>query len=430
MGIDFRKIEIFKTGNWNNKQHTLEMLQDAVRCQKDLKGNVLPDLKFSHQEDKEKRDKKFPYFKDYPFSLGKADNFSVEENVLYSDYINVLPEIKKLIESKQITTHSCEIYYNVTFPNGSFYKMVISAIALLEAGTFPALVTEFQPYMYAGDFLKDCTFEEKAIYQINNSNVPEEEKGKMNKKMFELAKSNYEKNGVQCMAYEDFIKLDENAQNAYIDDLEAKLIEAMKTLEGQENSSTDMAQFQLQVQKEVQKEVQKAMDDLRATTKIAKEAFSLSAQTSQVKDQAYSQLENEIKALKNLNRKAEVEKLVFSLTRVDNPKLPAGLESVAVELLMNADETEKMNFSFNGNTVKSQKALLEKLFQNLPSIQKSKTTKEVFSMDGVTVNDTLRAEYGEDVPDSLIVEDQKVKTYALDHNLTYDQAYEKLNFSM
>lgn len=428
MKPDFTHIKIFGTGTWKGKKVTLEMLKDAVQCQEDFKNHALPDLKFDHAQDKEIRDKKFPCFENYPFSLGKLDNFSLEEDFIFTDYFHVLPEVKRLIEEKQITTHSAEVYYNVEFPNGKKYSMVITAVALLPAGTFPELVTKFEPYMYqldTNEFLKDCKYESKAVHTFNFS-ISKEEKTKMDlKKLYALAKARADKSGVACMSLDEFASSDEMAQLKYLEELENKLAQSMG-----EGSQSDMSKevYSLAMKK-VTDEVQSLKNVIATLTdvnKLTQQSHSLVTEAEKLKDEKVKSLEDQVRALANHNKKADVTKFVYSLSRVDNPKLTSEkAEKLAIEILMGADDSEKVNYSLDNKTIKSQKGLIEEFLLSLHS-GKVHTTKEVFELDGVKVTDEVREEYEDGVTDEEIALDKKVNDFATANNISYHEAATKL----
>lgn len=428
MKPDFTHIKIFGTGTWKGKKVTLDMLKDAVQCQKDFENNALPDLKFDHAQDKEIRDKKFPCFENYPFSLGKLDNFSIEKDFIFTDYFHVLPEVKRLIEEKQITTHSAEVYYNVEFPDGKKYSMIITAVALLPAGTFPELITKFEPYMYqldTNEFLKDCKYESKAVHTFNFS-ISKEEKNTMDlKKLYALAKARADKSGVACMSLDEFGASDEMTQLKYLEELEAKLAQSMG-----EGSPSDMSKevYSLAMKKfeDEVKSLKSVISTLTDVNKLTQQSHSLVTEAEKLKDDKVKSLEDQVRALANHNKKSDVIKFVHSLSRVDNPKLPSEkAENLAIEILMGADDSEKINYSLGNKTIKSQEGLIKELLLSL-SGSKSKTTKEVFEMDGIRVTDDKRADYEDGVSDEDIVNDNKVEAYSKQHNIPYHEAATKL----
>lgn len=428
MKPDFEHIKIFGTGTWKGKKVTLDMLKDAVQCQKDFENHALPDLKFDHAQDKDIRDKKFPCFENYPFSLGKLDNFSIEKDFIFTDYFHVLPEVKRLIEEKQITTHSAEVYYNVEFPDGKKYSMIITAVALLPAGTFPELITKFEPYMYqldTNEFLKDCKYESKAVHTFNFS-ISKEEKNTMDlKKLYALAKARADKSGVACMSLDEFGASDEMAQLKYLEELEAKLAQSMG-----EGSTSDMSKevYSLAIKRfeDEVKSLKTVISTLTDVNKLTQQSHSLVTEAEKLKDDKVKSLEDQVRALANHNKKSDVIKFVHSLSRVDNPKLPSEkAENLAIEILMGADDSEKINYSLGNKTIKSQEGLIKELLLSL-SGSKSKTTKEVFEMDGIRVTDDKRADYEDGVSDEDIVNDQKVEAYSKQHNIPYHEAATKL----
>ncbi len=175
---DFKRVLLFKAGEFNGVKTTPQDLRDMVAFSKEHE-NIMPDLKIDHVDSKDKRDSRFKVFENFPFSLGKITNLEYDENerALYGDYINVFEPVKNALDDKLLTTHSAEIYYNVSSKKtGKKYKAVLTAVAILPAGKPPALMEVFEPYMYdlqAGQDVgltsfDEFDYQEACLYQITD----------------------------------------------------------------------------------------------------------------------------------------------------------------------------------------------------------------------------------------------------------------------
>jgi len=427
----FKHIKIFNTGNFNGINHTLEHLQDAVQAQQDFKDKFLPGLKFTHEDTKSLRDEKYKALSNLPFILGSTDNFTLEGNSIFCDFIEIFPAIEKALQDKLIKTHSVEAYYNIKFKESNkTYKMMITAVSFLPVKEIPALVEVFKPYMYnldsnntdmennqelqpvtvqLKDFnIDDFSFEKKLIYKIGEK--------KMDKLVYENMMKPYAAKGVQCMGYDEFIAMTPEQQAAYVAEIAAKLEEILNAVKNEEGSEMGKSSFSL---KDIEGVFSKMLDANLTASKFSQKINDVANQ--QIK--ANETLEKNYEALITKMKRDEVTAFVHKFSKSANPSLPIANEEMAIELLMAVSDDKKTNFSVDNNKL-GLEALVRNFISSLPVIE-SKTTKEVFkTADGIVVNDEVRKQYLPDETDADIALDLKVQKYSLEKNVSYEKAYE------
>lgn len=436
--MDFKHIKIFNTGNFNGINHTLEHLQDAVQAQQDFKDKFLPGLKFTHEDTKSLRDEKYKALANLPFILGSTDNFTLEDNSIFCDFIEIFPAIEKALQDKLIKTHSVEAYYNIKFKESNkTYKMMITAVSFLPVKEIPALVEVFKPYMYSSDNnntnmennqelqpitvqlkdfnIDDFSFEKKLIYKIGEK--------KMDKLVYENMMKPFAAKGVQCMGYDEFIAMTPEQQAAYVAEIAAKLEEILNAVKNEEGSEMVKSSFSL---KDIEAVVGKMLNAGLETSKFSQKIGDIA--TKQIK--ANEDLQKNYESLITKMKKDEVTAFVHKFSKSDKPSLPIASEDMAIEMLMAVSDDKKTNFSVNNNKL-GLETLVKNFISSLPTIE-SKTTREVFKTnDGLEVNEAFRAKYGydADVTKEQIEQDQKVRKYMEDKQVSYFEAAEALNLA-
>lgn len=430
--MDFKHIKIFNTGNFNGINHTLEHLQDAVQAQQDFKDKFLPGLKFTHEDTKSLRDEKYKALANLPFILGSTDNFTLEGNSIFCDFIEIFPAIEKALQDKLIKTHSVEAYYNIKFKESNkTYKMMITAVSFLPVKEIPALVEVFKPYMYnldsnntdmennenlqpvtvqLKDFnIDDFSYEKKLIYKIG-------EKRTMDKLVYENMMKPFQAKGVQCMGYDEFIAMTPEQQAAYVAEIAAKLEEILNAVKNEEGSEMVKSSFSL---KDIEGVFSKMLDANLTASKFSQKINDVANQ--QIK--ANETLEKNYEALITKMKRDEVTAFVHKFSKSPNPSLPIANEEMAIELLMAVSDDKKTNFSVDNNKL-GLETLVKNFISSLPVIE-SKTTREVFKTnDGIVINDVIRSQYLPDETDEDIALDLKVQKYSLEKNVSYEKAYE------
>lgn len=323
---DFPGIHIFSSGTYNDKENPESYLASMVDFMQDH-DNYAADLKIDHIDNKDDRDKKYQVFKNFPYSLGKIKNLETKEDSkkLFGDYIKVFEPIKKALNDKLLTTHSAEIYYNVTSKKtGKKYPAVLGAVALLPAGKMPALWSEFDPYMY----------------EEENQNV---------KEFFTYeVKKNW--------------SLDQQQINNNISE-EA----TMPEIKNETGNDLTLAEMQIE------------LDELKAFNLAAKSTMeAIKTEKAELKAN-YAAIELERKT-------SSVASFIDGLIESDQPKLLPAQREKAIYML-NAASQEKVNFSLDGVESESSMYELTRDFINsLPAITKEFLEKSIVAGDGVVVN--------------------------------------------
>jgi len=533
---DFKRVLLFKAGKFNGVTTTPEDLRSMVAFSKEHE-NILPDLKIDHSDDKENRDSKFKVFENFPFSLGKITNleYNEAEQALYGDYVNVFEPVKNALDDKLLTTHSAEIYYNMTSKKtGKKYPAVLTAVAILPAGKPPALMEVFQPYMYELENYQnelsafaDFEYQDKAFYQVGITDFPiqgenkqvslyntqypifdpeyardlkenypeiwrkggniegnnqynrllpivtrqnkkpltdtedmairkrgawaarhlkdfrlagvvaqikwfvigdngegymkrlinEEKKkykktfnleGMMDKQMYETKMDSFGLGGKK-MSYESFQKLSDDEKQQYLDIMKNL---SMKEGEGEEESE-DMPMMENEPVKQpvVKFSIEKV---LKKNEELEKKLNSL----VEAENRRADILEARIQEYEKKAKSERVDKVVFSLSGADNLKLLPAMADKARALLMAADESQKVNYSVDGQTVeKSQFDLTVEFLNGLPSQKAVFSAKSIVaSQDDVSVSED-EVQGGLSV-DSVLAAKKVAKKYGQEKDLS------------
>lgn len=425
MNIFKKHVKLFEEGFFNNRVWKKDEILDAVQAQKDLKNMALPDIKLTHEATKSERDEKYQIFKNLPFSVGKLDNFESEnindKETLFGDYINVFDAVKKMIDDKLLTTHSVEFYTNVLIKEtGKRYKIIITAISLIPAGELPALFEVFKPYMYSleketvpsneSDLTNLFEFESKEIFYFKNDEPKEVLKMFTKEKYNKLANKFAKVTGKNCMSFEDYAKAEPQKQMEIIQEL----IDAIADEENAEGENVTKPTLPEKFH------IENKIDALE------KKMFKLMEEKVTGDTERVKSLENIIKKIETEKKEKEVFSFLQEHSDPKNPRISPKQAEVLKTILMNSNSTEKITFSLNNKTEYTSEELIKEFVKSLP-VQQAKTTKEIFTTaDGIKIDDLIRSEYPEGTPDVKIAEDLAVKKFALEHDLDYADAYEKL----
>lgn len=429
--IDYKGVMLFSKGIYNNRETSDRALKDNVQFYKDFE--VLPDLKLTHETTKEDRDKKYDWFKNCPFSVGKITNQKVENGCLSGDYANVFEEIKPWLDKKFLPSHSAEIYYNVkSKTTGKTYKAVVTSIALLPAGELPALYEVFKPYMITdenkvnnGDALEaeQKVLSERSTFTLNNSEFEyeskqiyyfsqEENSAMLTEKLYNHMVSKYSVAGLTVHSFEVFSKMVDGDQEKYIDGME----EEMK----KKDCSADKSNNSLTVP-----DNNKDLKD--QISKLEKTVYSMVKEQNESDKKKFALLESTVTELKSGAKEKEAAAFVEKYSKGETPSLPIGLEGCAKALLMSMSDEKKVNFSISeGSKDTDQEALLKHFISALPKVA-SKTTKEIYKTKaGLEINEAIRAEYEEGATDEEIEQDLELKKYSAEKGISYERAFEIL----
>ena len=398
--IDFEQIMLFKAGTFNNVETTEEHLNDMVAFAQDH-PNIYADLKMDHIDDKEKRDTKFKVFENFPYSLGKIKNLAVKAGKLFGDYINVFEPVKNSLKDKLITTHSAEIYYNVTSKKtGKKYKAVLGAVALLPAGKLPALMEVFEPYMYELGFnSSDFIFDKKVLCEFS------ERENFMNKEQYEKMVMAY---GGKKKSFEEFEAMPEDEKDGYL-----------KSMKDMIDEKKEMMQEKKEKQKGVfAMEQEKMTADLQAVIERNQELERRLNSLAEVESKRTELLEAKLQEYERKIKSERVEKVLFSLIRSEQPKLLPAHEIKAKALLMSADDNKKVNYSIDGNNIeKSFFELAVDLLESLPEIKQSYSEKSIVAKgENVSVSSD-EVEPGMDV-NTLLAAKSVAKKYENDKDIS------------
>lgn len=437
--IDFKKILIFKSGTFNNIKTTPEHLADIVRFFEDHQ-NIYADLKLDHIEDKKERDDLYPLFKNFPYSLGKIKDLETAKNntELYGDYINVLKPIKNAIDDKLLTTHSAEIYYNVTSKTtGKKYKAVLAAVALLPAGKLPALMEVFKPYMYelqqteAADnpFMSGFEWESKEVCQLIIEEYQESQEifSFMTKENYEKQMKLYAECGMKTKKYEEYEKMTDTEKMAYENMMKEKYQEYMKSkkkFELEDITMSNQAQAESKKDDSTPSKQNYSIADLADQIEsLRKEKQAYAAAINELKTSAQKEAEfykAEFEKLNTEKKRERVNNFVSGLIKSENPKLLPAQKDLAVYALMSANENVKVNYSFGDSEVsKSNYDLIVDLLSALPEIQ------QVYSQKSVVENnngekagfESFSLFYKNIDAEAAELTHKKVVKYAQEHNL-------------
>jgi hypothetical protein len=429
---DFKRVLLFKAGEFNGVKTTPQDLQDMVAFSKEHE-NIMPDLKIDHVDSKDKRDSRFKVFENFPFSLGKITNleYDEDEKALYGDYINVFEPVKNALDDKLLTTHSAEIYYNVSSKKtGKKYKAVLTAVAILPAGKPPALMEVFEPYMYdlqAGQDVgltsfDEFDYQEACLYQITdyptkgedqkislyNTSYPifdpdyakdrgegymkdlinQEKKkykfsleGKMDQKMYEAKMQDFGC-GKKGMAYGAFMDLPEEEQAKYLSMMQEMFKGKGEKMDGEKEPQEVEVNFSFNEVARKSEELEKKLNSLMQAE--SKRAEALEARIAEYEKKAKSE---------------RVEKILFNLSGADSVKLLPAVVDKARMLLMSADDSKKVSYSVDGAQVeKSVFDLATDLLNSLPD------SKQVFSAKSIVASQDDVQVFDNEIKDGLSVD--------------------------
>lgn len=429
--IDFPNVEVFHAGNYNDIETGDNALLDNIEFYKDFQ--VMADLKITHADTKDERDKKYSVFKDFPFSVGKITNWDAQLPVLYAAYANVFPPIKKAIQDGLLTTHSAEIYYNIkSKKTGKTYRAVISAVSMLPAGEIPALYEEFKPYMYdtgSQEMSKqsfsldsnDFEYSEKKIYVFSK------EKSEMNKAEYEKMAKKYADKGIKCMSYEEYSKKDDSGKTSYTEDMAKKYKAAATDPEEPDaddepptknkKHSIDTSESNIETILEMNRQLMNQNKDLD------KKFFALASQVKNANLDRVNSLEAQLKSMKDVEKKESVDKIVHELLRSpEGSKLPVSVEEKLQVALFNADQESKTKYAFSGEKEISQYDLLVDIFNSLPASKFSATKPLLSNQGGVSVNLSDFGDNTEPAKDEIegMLVVNEAKKYALEKELDFN----------
>ena len=435
---DFQGVKLFGVGNFkpvNGKEVVItpKHLEDMVSFYEQLREKALPDVIVTHADSKGERDKEYPSLAKLPFSVGKITNLRTDGKFLYGDYINVADAIKNALNDKMLTTHSAEIYEDVKL-DGKDYKGILTGVALLPAGKFPALFKVFEPYMYEMDLgidnqqinLNEITYKSKCLFSFS-----QEEKYQMADKKKCMSESEYMGNvkqymadGMKCKSYSEFVAMNEEQQDEYMSGLKKDYM-AMK-----EKKKYEMQIAEESMKKEAEVLTAQLKEQLEEAKEMKQQYFSLMSDIKDSNSEEVSAMRKEIERLKSEKVESKVSKFVASLTQSDNPKfdiadedaLKAGLSFLA------KSEDQKLSFSMGGQEV--QKSAYEIMTSLLSKAESKKQFSHAPLMEGenginVTSQDMDKLPDGVD-PSSVLIT-KKIQKFCMDHNLNINNAddYEK-----
>lgn len=435
---DFEGVKLFGVGRFkpvNGKEVVItpKHLEDMVAFYEKLKEKALPDVIVTHADSKVERDKEYPALAKMPFSVGKITNLRTDGKFLYGDYINVIDPIKNALNDKLITTHSAEIYEDVKL-DGKDYKGILTGVALLPAGKFPALFKVFEPYMYEMDLhrpnqqinLTDITYKSKCLFSFSQEEKFQmaDKKKCMSESEYMGAVKQYMEAGMTVKKYSEYEGMSEEMQQEYMSGLKKDFM-AMN-----EKKKYEMQIAEDRMKEEVQEVVADLKDQLKEAKEMKQQYFSLISEMKESSSEEVSAMRAEIDRLKQEKVEAKVSKFVSSLTQSDEPRfdiadeeaLKAGLSYLA------KSEDQKLSFSMGGQEVQKSayevitslllKAEPKKAFSHEPLMQ---------SEDGVTVTSADMAGLPENVDATSVLVEKKIEAYAKKFSLNLENAddYEK-----
>jgi len=125
-------VQIFSAGTWNGDKYTTDDLDEMVNAFEANKTKVRPYLKLGHDENQELLQR------DGLPAAGWIDRIYRVGDMLFANFVDIPKKIYDLIKNKAYRNVSSEIYWNIDI-NGTLYKRMLSAVALLGADT-PAVM--------------------------------------------------------------------------------------------------------------------------------------------------------------------------------------------------------------------------------------------------------------------------------------------------
>lgn len=390
--IDFKRIKLLSVGDYKNDKNgkptikvTEKVLDGMIDAFNDFKNNTLPDVIIDHKDTKEQRDKAFTVpddkgnpkevFGRLPFSVGKIDNLVKVGKDLYGDFINVFEPIKNAITDKLLTSLSSEFFLDIkSNVTGKNYDGVLTAVAILPGGTWAELYDKFKPYIFNLDdanqlqkfSLESFESENKVICKLQDF-----EKGtsQMSEKDYQKKMQKFMDKKMKCASYEQFMGMDENAQQEYMSMMEDKY---------KKFSLSEYGEKETMEEKDLSLDVVKASNEKVAN--LEKQVFSLMEQIKTGNDDKVKSLELQLETMK----KAEVRKDVIKFVNdrliesnkfdpADREKLENGLTSIAmltnqaIKFSVGGSEIEQSPYNFITEIL--EKAQVKNTFSHTPIVK-------------------------------------------------------------
>ena len=419
--IDFSNVFIFSVGTFNNVLTLSKHIKSMVEFQNDH-ANIYADLKLDHKDSKDDRDEVYKIFENFPYSLAKIKNLSTNSDgtKLYGDYINVFKPVKNALNDKLLTTHSAEIYYNVTSKKtGKHYPAVLGSVAILPAGKLPALMEVFKPYMYESEIVDNSNiinfndfidFESKLICNFGEEVL-------MTEKEYQNKMKKYIDKSMKSKSFPDFLKMKEDEKDMYMKHMEeeyARYIDEDKKKEYKNNFKLEGLGMPEATQSNDFSSVEKELNEIRAERATYKTAMD--AMVSQMKEENEF-YKKEFQALQMKKKQDAVNSIVDVLINSNVPKLLPAQKSKAIFALMGADDSKKVNYSIDGVDVeKSNFDLVVDLLNSLPENKQEFETESIVRSDsGISITDK-EVSLANVSPESLLLDKQIRAKYA-DKNL-------------
>jgi hypothetical protein len=278
----------------------------------------------------------------------------------------------------------------------------------------PGVVAQIK-WFVVGDngegYMKRLINEEKKKYKKSFSM-----EGMMDKGMYEAKMESFGC-GSKKMSYESFQKLSDDEKQQYLD-----IMKNLSMKEGESEEEDDMPMVEKEPEKmPVGKFSVEAV--LKKNEELEKKLNSL----VEAEGRRADILEARIQEYERKAKSEKVDKVIFSLSGADNLKLLPSMADKARALLMAADESQKVNYSVEGQTVeKSQFDLTVEFLNNLPSQKAVFSAKSIVaSQDDVSVSeDEIKG--GLSI-DSVLAVKKIAKKYGQEKDLTRMSESELLN---
>lgn len=201
--------------------------------------------------------------------------------------------------------------------------------------------------------------------------------GMMDKQMYEAKMESFGC-GSKKMSYESFQKLSDDEKQQYLD-----IMKNLSMKEEDEEESEEMM---------TEKEPEKMPVGKFSIEKVLKKNEELEKKLNslvEAENRRADILEARIQEYEKKAKSERVDKVIFSLSGADNLKLLPSMADKARALLMAADESQKVNYSVDGQTVeKSQFELTVEFLNGLPSQKAVFSAKSIVaSQDDVSVSE-------------------------------------------
>lgn len=377
MEEDIDNIFLFANGIWNGKKTTKERLERFIESYNQLKEkNLKPPGKITHIQSKKERDSQTLGVKSIPFAFGELENLRLEKTdkvhpqlkepvyKLYGDLKKVPSKVKSWWDKKLLKGVSLEISPSVKLQDGTVVKDVIDSVALLGHET-PALF-EAENYGMEGQLERLEPLEVYSMYS---------------EKEVDMTKQQYmekvQKYGNKAVSYEKYMEMPEEKQEKYMKDMEEEYMKEGKEMTKQKFSSDSQAVSTV----DSSAIIQELKAELEATRNDKQEIYSLLTELKESEQSEKARLREELESLKQSRKEEKVKREVYALTRSEAPRVPASLENDVIDLLMNASEDVKENYSITGNEgAKSVYSLALNILSKLPE-------NKVFSEPAQVPND-------------------------------------------